>query len=60
MKLLRAPRLNAWLRLFRVQNLVTVPGDVLVGAAACGALTFARAAWNACWSRGWIARNAPG
>ena len=44
MKLLRAPRLNAWLRLFRVQNLVTVPGDVLVGAAACGALTFARVA----------------
>lgn len=35
--------LNAWLRLFRVQNLVTVPGDVLVGAAACGGLTFARA-----------------
>ena len=34
---------NRWLRLFRVQNLVTVPGDVLVGAAACGALTTARA-----------------
>ena len=44
MKHLRSTRLNAWLRLFRVQNLVTVPGDVLVGAAACGALTFARAA----------------
>lgn len=37
-------RMRAWLRLCRVQNLVTVPGDVLVGAAACGALTFARAA----------------
>ena len=37
-------RMRAWLRLCRVQNRVTVPGDVLVGAAACGALTFARAA----------------
>ncbi len=37
-------RVRAWLRLCRVQNLVTVPGDVLVGAAACGALTSARAA----------------
>ena len=27
------PRLMAWLRLFRVVNLPTVPGDVLVGAA---------------------------
>lgn len=35
--------MNAWLRLFRVQNLVTVPGDVLVGAAACGGLIAARA-----------------
>ena len=35
--------MNAWLRLFRVQNLVTVPGDVLVGAAVCGGLTFAHA-----------------
>ena len=35
--------MNAWLRLFRVQNLVTVPGDVLVGAAACGGLTATRA-----------------
>lgn len=37
------PRLSAWLRLFRVQNLVTVPGDVLVGAAACGGLVAANA-----------------
>ena len=36
-------KFKAWLRLFRVQNLVTVPGDVLVGAAACGELTTARA-----------------
>lgn len=36
-------RLPAWLRLFRVQNLVTVPGDVLVGAAACGGLVAANA-----------------
>ena len=36
-------KLNAWLRLFRVQNLVTVPGDVLVGATACGGLTAAHA-----------------
>ena len=35
--------MNAWLRLFRVQNLVTVPGDVLVGAAACGGLVAANA-----------------
>lgn len=35
--------MSAWLRLFRVQNLVTVPGDVLVGAAACGGLVAARA-----------------
>lgn len=34
---------NRWLRLFRVQNLVTVPGDVLVGAAATGGLSAARA-----------------
>lgn len=34
---------TAWLRLFRVQNLVTVPGDALVGAAACGGLVAARA-----------------
>lgn len=34
---------NAWLRLFRVQNLVTVPGDVIVGAAAAGGLSAARA-----------------
>ena len=26
--------MKAWLRLFRVVNLPTVPGDVLVGAAA--------------------------
>ena len=26
--------MSAWLRLFRVQNLVTVPGDVLVAANA--------------------------
>ena len=38
-----AARLRAWLRLFRVQNLVTVPGDVLVGAATCGGLTAAHA-----------------
>ena len=37
------PRLSAWLRLFRVQNLVTVPGDVLVGAAAGGGLVAANA-----------------
>lgn len=37
------PVLSAWLRLFRVQNLVTVPGDVLVGAAACGGPIAARA-----------------
>ena len=35
--------LTSWLRLFRVQNLVTVPGDALAGAAACGALTAANA-----------------
>jgi len=35
--------MSAWLRLFRVQNLVTVPGDVLVGAAACGGLVAANA-----------------
>ena len=34
---------NPWLRLFRVQNLVTVPGDVLAGAAAAGGLSAARA-----------------
>ena len=38
-----SPRLSAWLRLFRVQNLVTVPGDVLVGAAAGGGLVAANA-----------------
>ena len=35
--------MSAWLRLFRVQNLVTVPGDVLVGATACGGLVAANA-----------------
>ena len=35
--------MSAWLRLFRVQNLVTVPGDVLVGAAAGGGLVAANA-----------------
>lgn len=35
--------MKAWLRLFRVQNIVTVPGDALVGAAACGGLVAARA-----------------
>lgn len=34
---------HPWLRLFRVQNLVTVPGDVLVGAAATGGLVAAHA-----------------
>ena len=29
--------MNPWLRFFRVVNLPTVPGDVLVGAAAAGA-----------------------
>ncbi len=40
--------MSAWLRLFRVQNLVTVPGDALVGAAACGGLVAARAENVAC------------
>ena len=50
-----ASRLLAWLRLFRVVNLPTVPGDVLVGAAAVLA-----AGWGMVGtpglSLGWVAR----
>jgi len=50
-----ASRILAWLRLFRVVNLPTVPGDVLVGAAAV-----LSAGWGLVDSSGlgirWIAR----
>ena len=39
--------MNPWLRFFRVVNLPTVPGDVLVGAAAAGAAADSRV-WGAC------------
>lgn len=36
--------MKAWFRFFRAVNLVSVPGDSLVGAAACGLLT--RGNWH--------------
>jgi len=39
------PRLMAWLKLFRVVNLPTVPGDVFVGAAV-GLVSIGKSAWH--------------